>query len=196
LLIAAGRFAKLERQNIFAPMILLLACLGGGGAIRSLYMHYYWQPTNDAPLAWVKLPVQESTPLVPITLGQGGKASGKLSLPHASQIKNVGVFISNHRNKSNGFLHLRLCNDLGCSDAHRHLKKSKNNRYLYFRFERPLKVNAGGVNHYEFWLSDSTHPVSLMTKAAEPSGPSLNLGDPPAQTQSSPLFIIIHQTES
>jgi uncharacterized membrane protein len=192
LLPSVGFYISRRLRDILAPLTLVLVVLGGISSMHSLYGRYYF---DDAKFFTEWVPAQQHRTNLPVWLDQSEMISGDFSWQRAAYINGVGVLIGNAFNTADGLLYLQLCNESECIDAHRNLAESRDNKYLYFRFERPLLASSSSVLHYEFRLGGGTRPVALWSQATNASTGGMLLGVAQTRSALSPQFVVEYQED-
>ena len=138
-------------------------------AYESLGVKYVVTPAGDSPFTPTLSTRTEHRDNRPLVLMSGQKATGLIPSDAISRnwsIGKAGVLIGNYGNRSNGLLHVRLCQRHRCVAGAASLKKSRNNQLFWIRLRHPFALRPHRFISYEFDLSRGHGPVALWALPA------------------------------
>lgn len=100
-------------------------------------------------------------------LQQGNSVSGELLVERLGKLIEVGLFIGNAQNSSDGSLALSLCaSDQKCIRLERDLGSSIDNAFLNLKLDQPLIIDKPTTFYYQIHLDHGARPVALWTYPA------------------------------
>ena len=132
---------------------------------------YVVSPVGDSPFIATLSTRTEERNNRPLVLTSGQKATGLIpggAISHDWTIGKAGVLIGNYGNRSDGLLHVRLCQRHRCVAGVAPLKKSLDNQVFWIRLRRPLALRPSQTITYKFKLSRGHRPVALWAVPVVP----------------------------
>lgn len=133
-------------------------------AYEGVGVKYIVTPPGDSPFAPTLSTRTQDHGNRPLVLKSGQGTSGIIprdTVRHDWTITRAGILIGNYGNRSDGQLHVRVCQRHQCAAGTGSLKKSQDNQVFWIRLHRPLALQANHPLSYSVNLSGGHRPVAL-----------------------------------
>lgn len=123
---------------------------------------YIVTPSGYNPFIVTNKTLTQQTGNIPLALSAGQQVRGLCRATQIGSISEIGIFIGNYNNTSNGKLHVKLSNGQNESvEGEGDLKASQDNAYFYIHLNHTIEIKKGEQIQFQFEKEDGNKPVAL-----------------------------------